>query len=89
MKEPSHIAYRRGRVVISGTMIRQNPEQLLPIFARLVPIAIEHDKFNDRYTYLCVSPDFKLWNPVEAVNPPEYNIEIKTENDAVVKVTFI
>ncbi len=72
MKEPSHVAYRRGTFTISGHMVRQNPEELLCVFARVVILEVMRDEFTDSFRYLAVSPDFKLWNPIEASEPPAY-----------------
>ena len=73
MKEPSHVAYRRGTFTISGHMVRQNPEELLYVFARVVVLEVIRDEFTDSFRYLAVSPDFKLWNPIEASEPPAYS----------------
>ena len=86
--EPSHIAFRRGIILLSGFMLRTKPEELLPIFSRLVVLEVREDRFNDRFRYLAVSPDFELWNPVEAMEPPEYAIIISTKDDVVSAVTF-
>jgi hypothetical protein len=75
-REPSHIAYRRGIVKISGIIVRKMPEDLLPVFARLVILEVQYDRYTDTFKYLAVSPDFDLWNLVEASEPPEYSAEM-------------
>lgn len=85
--EPSHVAFRRGIVVISGHMVRERPEELLCIFGRMVVLAVETEPFNDNMRYLAVSPDFDLWNPVEGMQPPQYAATMKRGDDG--KTQFV
>ena len=84
-REPSHIAYRRGTFKVSGLIVRQTPEDLLPVFARVVILEVHYDRFTDTFRYLAVSPDFELWNLVEASEPPEYSA-LMTIKDGCTKI---
>lgn len=67
------ISNRRGRISISGTLLRTaEPEKLMAIMGRMIVVRCEHLWGSDTFEYEAISPDFD--EVQEGCMAPQYDV---------------